>query len=87
MSPTFKINPSKVRIIPFAPEDRFQILLEFPESEKCAPISFSVSLSDAMGLMSALQTLQAKYKIPIPPSLRPSGPPVLSVVTEEGPQP
>ena len=78
-----KVYPDKIRIVRVPGEDQFEIRLEFPETEKRKPISFDASFADTMKLMVSLQQLQAKHKIPIPPNLRPSGKPRLSVVTDD----
>jgi hypothetical protein len=73
-------EPNQVRFTRIAGESRLRIRFEFPDPAKHKPISWEVSFDDAMRLLHALQGLQATYKIPIPPSLRPSGKPKLAVV-------
>ena len=78
-----RVNPSQLRLARVPGEDRLQIRLEFAAPEKRAPIVFEVTFDDAMRLLRGLQILQAKYKIPIPPNLRPRGKPVFAVVTDD----
>ena len=75
-----KVYPNQIRIVRVPDEDQLEIRLEFSGHAKRTPISFEVSFSDVMYLMEAFRQTQAKYKIPIPPNLRPSGKPRLSVV-------
>jgi hypothetical protein len=78
-----KIEPSTIKIVRVRDKDRFEIHLESSEHAKHKSIFFEVTFSDAMRLLNALRGLQAKYKIPIPPSLRSSGKPTLSLVTDD----
>jgi hypothetical protein len=78
------IEPSQVRFKRIGAENRLRILFEFPDPAKRKPISWEVTFDDAMRLLHALQGLQAKYKIPIPPNLRPSGKPNLTLVKMDG---
>jgi hypothetical protein len=81
MAETF--DPTTVRINRIDGEDRLCIRFEFPDPAKRKPISWEVTFDEAMRLLNGLQKIQAKYKIPIPPSLRPSGKPKLVVVTND----
>ena len=69
-----------IRIIPIPDKTELQFHLVFPSSAKREPIVFDVDFDDALRLMHALRHLQAQYKIPIPPNLRPFGKPKLAVV-------
>ena len=72
---------SKLKIKP----DEESRLLQFRPNlhDQTQPVEFETSFEEAMAIMGALQHLQAKYRIPIPASLRPSGPPNLSIVEVE----
>jgi hypothetical protein len=76
--------PSQVRFSRVIGKTELRIRFEFPATEKRKPIVWEVTFDDAMKLLHALQGIQAKYKIPIPPSLRPSGKPKLAVVKLNG---
>jgi hypothetical protein len=78
-----KIEPNIIKFVRVRGADRFEIRLESSGHAKHKPIFFEVTFSDAMRLLNALRELQAKYKIPIPPSLRSSGKPTLSLVTDD----
>jgi hypothetical protein len=77
-----QLFPSRIRFIPDAEKAELRIHLEFSDRAKRKPIFFDVTFDDAMRLLHALQGFQAKYKIPIPPNLRPSGKPTLVVVPD-----
>jgi hypothetical protein len=81
MAETF--DPTTVRINRISGEDRLRIRFEFSSPEKRKPISWEITFDDGMHLLYGLKDLQAKHKIPIPPSLRPSGKPKLVVVTND----
>lgn len=78
-----RIKPNRIRFSRIPHEDQLQIHLEFPDHAKRRPIVFDISFDDAMRLMFALRALQVKYKIPIPPTYRPSGKPKLWVVDDD----
>jgi hypothetical protein len=78
-----KIEPTTIKFVRVRGEDRFEIHLESSVLAKHKSIFFEVTFSDAMRLLNALRELQAKYKIPIPPNLRSSGKPTLSLVTDD----
>jgi len=82
MAETF--DPATVRFNRIGAENRLCIRFEFHDPAKRKPISWEVTFDEAMRLLNGLQTIQAKYKIPIPPNLRPSGKPKLVVVTNDG---
>jgi hypothetical protein len=64
-----------------AEKTEFQFHLEFPELPQ--PVEFELEAESAMMLMRALQTLQARYKIPIPSEARLRGRPKLRIVTPD----
>lgn len=72
----------QIEIKPDRAENRFRWILHFAESDRPSQIEFYLTDEGAMGLMSALQSLQRKYSIPIPANLRPrsTGRPQLRVV-------
>jgi len=77
---TERIEPSQVRFTRIGAESRLRIRFEFPDHAKRKPISWEVTFDEAMRLLHGLKQVQAKYKIPIPPNLRPSGKPNLTLV-------
>jgi hypothetical protein len=74
-------SPNRIMIKPDAAKTEFLFQLTFPERQQ--PVEFSISAEGAMVVMSVLQRLQAKHEIPIPKASRPSGPPILRVVTND----
>ena len=74
-------RPNRLEIKPFNEGTEFRFLLSFPSLQ--TPVEFETTARGAMGIMRALQSLQARHKIPIPDELRPSGPPTLTVVSGE----
>ena len=71
---------AEVRISPNEDKTEFRFRLEFRESERTESVEFGLPPETVMGLMMALQALQKRHRLPIPSSLRPQGPPSLSVV-------
>lgn len=64
--------------------DRFRFRLSPGAGDSHAAIVFEMTDVGLMALLSALQGLQAKHRIPVPPSLRPKrGRPNLTVVTDD----
>jgi len=63
------------------------ILFRLRCDARSQPVEFRTTASGAMFLMKCLQELQARHKIPIPQELRPSGPPTLSIVTDDENEP
>ena len=59
-----------------------RLRLHFDESTRQPVLELDIPPDDLMALMVALQRFQASHKIPIPPNLRPQGPPLLSVVSD-----
>ena len=74
-------SPTILEVKPNGERTEFRFRLTFPEQPE--PIEFSVSSESAMMMMHGLQTLQARYKIPIPDSIRPHGRPVLRIVMDD----
>jgi hypothetical protein len=72
-------NPSQVEIRPNAEKTEFLFRFHFPESPQL--IEFSLDTDSTLLLMVALQKLQVRHRLPIPPDARPSGKPNLRVVT------
>jgi hypothetical protein len=65
-------------------ERRVRLLLQFEESTRQPDIEIEMGSADVMALMVALKRFQANHHIPIPPNLRPQGPPLLSIVSDDG---
>ena len=78
-----KIYPTQIRIDRVLGEDQLYVQLESDGPARYKSIVFEISFEEAMYLLNVLRQLQAKYKIPIPPSHRPSGKPRLTVVTDD----
>jgi hypothetical protein len=76
------IDLKRIRVVPTEDRTEFRLILE--SSENGTSISTEVQLSSdgLMALMLAIQKLQEIHKIPIPPSLRPSGKPRLVVIDD-----
>ena len=72
-----------IRLIPVPGKAELQFHLVFPSYAKREPIVFDATFDDAMRLMHALRYLQAKYRIPIPPNLRPFGKPKIALVRDD----
>jgi hypothetical protein len=69
-----------------APDEKKQSLairLDFGASSHDESIEFRVDYHDFAFLIQELQKHQVQYKIPIPPNLRPQGPPALSIVSDD----
>lgn len=75
-------RPTKLEIKPNAEKTEFRFLLTFPGRPQ--PVEFALDAPGTMGILVGLQRLQARHKIPIPSSLRPTGKPKLRVVTPDG---
>lgn len=73
-------DPKTINIKPNPETHQLRFRLQFPGSTRREPIEFDLSYDASMGLMVALQQIQAQHKIPIPDPLRPHGKPNLSVV-------
>lgn len=74
---------SNIRISPLEDGARFRFLLSPGAHDRRSPIAFEVTNEGAMALLHTLQGMQAKFRIPTPPTLRPRGPPTLKIVTDE----
>jgi len=74
---------SSIKISPIEGEERFRFLLSPPVHDKRSSIAFEITSEGAMALLHSLQAMQAKFRIPTPPSLRQKGPPTLTVVTDD----
>ena len=59
---------------------RVRFLLQFGGNKQQSDVEIEMDSGDAMALMRGLEKFQATHQIPIPPTLRPQGPPLLSVV-------
>jgi hypothetical protein len=80
-SGTMKLGiPTDVLIKSNAEKTEFRFLLTFPG--RCHPVEFELSSESTMMLMRTLETLQARYKIPIPSSVWPALP-NLRIVTPD----
>ena len=76
--------PTSMGIYPSEDKKLFRFRLEFREPPQQQPVEFEIDADGAMAIMKALQGLQARYKIPIPASLRPKGDrPNLRIVTPD----
>ncbi len=77
----------EIRSITIGPPDQSQkfltIRLDVLDGGTTESIDARIQLGLAMGLMSGLQDIQTKYRIPIPSNLRPHGRPSLTVVAED----
>ena len=77
----------EIRTIRLSPPDRsnkfLTIRLDVLDNGKTESIEARLQSGLAMGLMSLLQEMQAKHKIPVPSNLRPQGPPNLTVVADD----
>jgi hypothetical protein len=77
----------EIRTIRLSPADQSKkfltIHLSVLDNGKMESIEALVQSGLAMGLMSLLQEMQAKHKIPIPSNFRPQGPPNLTVVADD----
>jgi hypothetical protein len=65
--------PTTIGIHPSADRKLFRFRLEFREQVPQRLVEFETSADGAMGIMKALQNLQARHRIPIPANLRPKG--------------
>ena len=76
---------SAISILPIGEDGgRFRIRLIPSSDDNGEPIVFEMPAVGIATLLTTLQGLQAKYRIPIPPSLRPKkGVPNLTVVKDE----
>jgi hypothetical protein len=72
-----------IKFTPTNEKKRSLVRLEFPEEQPPEAIEFALETSQMMYLLTGLQKLQAHHKIPIPESLRPKGPPSLTIVEIE----
>ena len=72
-------RPKKLTVKPKnAEKTEFQFLLEFRGRDQ--PVEFFVTGDGAMMILHGLKEIQARYRIPIPDSIRPRGRPTLRVV-------
>jgi hypothetical protein len=74
---------SGIKISPPDSEKQVRFLLAFEGTSPEDSIEFELPSSHWIALAQTLQEFQAEYKIPIPRSLRPSGPPSLRVVDND----
>jgi hypothetical protein len=74
-----------VEIQPFPEEKAVRFRLHFAQKGSQS-VEFWTSFRDAMYLASALQKIQAQYKIPLPPRKKLTGKPKLSIVKEDNDQ-
>lgn len=74
-------EPAEVKIVPLDDKTRFRFRLRF--RGRAQPVEFDASADFAMGLLKALQHLQALHKIPIPATLRSKGKPILRVLKSD----
>jgi len=64
--------------------DRFRFRLLPDAHDSRAAITFEITAAGLAVLLNALQGLQVKYRIPIPPTVRPArGRPDLRIVTDD----
>jgi hypothetical protein len=77
----------EIRSVTLGPPDQSRkfltIHLDVLDNDKLESIDARIQVALAMGLMSILQEMQAKHRIPIPSNLRPHGPPNLTVVATD----
>jgi hypothetical protein len=77
----------EIRSVTLSPPDQSQkfltIRLDVLDDGKLEPIDARIQTGMAMGLMSLLQEMQAKHRIPIPSNFRPQGAPNLTVVADD----
>jgi hypothetical protein len=71
----------RIKITPNSAKTEFSLLLTFAGSSE--PVEFSLPSGGLMLLLRALQELQILHQIPIPASLRPTGKPTLTIVTDD----
>jgi hypothetical protein len=75
-------RPTAIKITMSEDRTTVQFLVQFHASTQQHEVRIDLLPDETMTILAALQQLQARYQIPIPANLRPSGPPSLSVVTD-----
>lgn len=74
---------TNIKLSPLDEGKRVRLHFHFGENKRQPDLELEMPAEDLMAWMTAFQRFQTRHRIPIPPSLRPQGPPLVSIVSTD----